>query len=332
MDDILSEDELNSLLDSIEDESPAGKRPKRIVDYDFARPDKLNPEQIRSLQRMHENVATDVEGALSRLLRVPVEVSLISVGQLTFDVFRNSLANPTVVQVLAMPPAREAGVLTCDIKLSFSLIDRLLGGAGGTIDVIRPLTTVEESLLDNVTEILLARLSNGWKRIQEFDFKIIERESDPQFLQVIPAAEMVLVATFGISAPNNVVEAGEMCICIPFISLEGAIGKLSAGSAFADISRPQTEAERLHVDRVISQTTLPLVAELGRTTLSIGDILALKNGDVLVLAQPVNRPLAADVGGRRKLFGHAGRIGRKLGFAVDEVKPGASGEGEKYHG
>ena len=46
--DILSEDELGALLDQIEEEGSSGVREQQIHDYDFTRPDKLNPEQIRA--------------------------------------------------------------------------------------------------------------------------------------------------------------------------------------------------------------------------------------------------------------------------------------------
>ena len=57
-----------------------------------------------------------------------VEVDLVSLGQLSFyEVFRNSLYSPIVIQVLEMNPGAEKAVLTADIKLSLSLIDRMLG-------------------------------------------------------------------------------------------------------------------------------------------------------------------------------------------------------------
>ena len=59
LDDILSEDEIGALLDSLDDDSSDYAQPQRIIDYDFARPDKLNPDQIRSLQRMYDTVAQD---------------------------------------------------------------------------------------------------------------------------------------------------------------------------------------------------------------------------------------------------------------------------------
>lgn len=319
-DEILSEDELSALLDAVEGDPSSAVEPQRISDYDFARPDKLNPDQIRSLQRMHESIAQDMENCMTRLLGVSIEVSLVSLGQLSFDVFHSALSSPTVLQVLAMSGSPERCILTMDAKLAFSLIDRMLGGKGRSLDKLRGITMVEESLLDNVTDRFLEFLANAWGRLQKFNFSVVERESDPQFASVIPAGEMVLVSTFSIQGPTEM-EAGELCVAIPFINLEGAIGKLSSQTRFADIRHQQTADERKHLDRVVSGTQVPLKVELGTATLTVGEILALKPGDVVVLDQVRDQPLQGWLGGLLKLQGRMGRIGRKLGYLVEELMP-----------
>lgn len=319
-DDILSEDELSALLDEIGEDGSGGARERVIIDYDFARPDKLNSDQIRSLQRIHEAIAQEASNALSRQLRMNLEVTLVSIGQLSFDVFRNSLGNPTVIRILDVPNKQHDAVLTVDSKLSLSLIDRMLGGPGTALDDIRPLTGVEEELLDNLTEPFIGHLSEGWQRMSEFQFSVLEREYDPSFLQVIPAGEMVLVATFSVQAPGEI-ESGEICVCIPFLDLEDAITKLAAQGRFADIRRAQTGSERAHLDRVVQDTAVQMRVDLGTSTLTIGEILQLRVGDVVVLDQDADEQVRGHIYGRPKLRGRPGRIGRKTGVIIDEVEP-----------
>ena len=75
-------------------------------------------------------------------------------------------------------------------------------GQGVAPDVARPLTGVEEGLLDNVTDCLQECIVGGWKRFGDFTFEVVERVN-LTFVQVIPAQEMVLVATFGVQAPGS---------------------------------------------------------------------------------------------------------------------------------
>lgn len=320
-DEILSSEELDALLTSVEEEG-AGKRAreKRIVEYDFVRPNKLSGEQLRSLQRMHEAIAQNITMILSTYLRINIEVNILSLGELTFDVFRNSLPNPTLINVLSLSPIQERGIATMDMKLAFSLIDRMLGGPGKPLDRIRTLTTIEQSVLDNVIKRFLNQLAQGWKELMVFDPVVESREMDPQFVQVIPSSEMVLVATFSITAPGEI-EPGELCFCIPFISLEGMVSQLGNQFRFAAMKRTQSVGQRKHLDRVVKQTTLEVTCELGTTALTIGEVIDLKVGDVLMLDQGHDAQLVGLVAGRQRLMGRPGIIGRKAGYLVERVIP-----------
>ena len=329
--DILSADELEALLASVEEEGGGSRfREKQISEYDFVRPNKLSGDQVRALQHMHETIAQNLTMILSTYLRINLEVSLISLGQLTFDVFRNSLSNPTVINVLSMTPLEEKALVTMDMKLSFSLIDRMLGGEGKSIERIRPLTTIEQSLIDNVSSRFLEKLASGWEQLLEFHPVVESREMDPQFIQVIPSSEMVMVATFSVQAPDEL-ETGEICFCIPFISLDSILGGLGDSFQFASAHRVQTERQRGHLERVVNHTTVPLSVELGRTNLSIDEILSLNAGDILVLDQRRDQPLKALVNGRDKLRCDPGRVGKKATIMINEVLPDEAGELEGGH-
>lgn len=328
-DEILTADELEALLTTVE-EVGAGKhkREKRVVEYDFVRPNKLSGEQLRSLQRMHEGIAQSITMVLSTYLRLNLEVNIISLGELTFEVFRNSLPNPTVINVLSMAPMHERGLATMDIKLAFSLIDRMLGGPGKPLDKTRALTTIEQSLLDNVVSRFLEQLATGWRELVAFTPVVEAREMDPQFVQVIPSSEMVLVATFSLTAPGEI-EPGELCFCIPFISLEGMMSQLGNQFRFAAMRRTQTPSQRKHLDHVVKHSTLPVCTVLGTTTLTVGEVMDMQPGDVLVLDQRTEAKLTGSIAGTERLIGHAGRIGKHAAFQVDKVLPVGKGPQDK---
>ena len=318
-DDILSADELEALLSAVEEENTGHRTLQKVItEYDFIRPNKLSGDQVRSLQRLHETIAQNLTMALSTYLRVSLEVTLISLGQLTFDVFRNSLTNPTVINILSMEPVQERALLTMDMKLAFSLIDRMLGGPGKSLDQVRALTPLEQSLLDNVISRFLGKLKDGWESLIDVDPVVEAREMDPQFVQVIPSSEMVLVTTFTLQAPGDL-ESGEICLCIPFISLDSALGKLGYNFQFATSQRKQTDVQRKQIDRVVNETAVPLIAELGTASLSIGDVINLQIGDTIVLDQEHDQPMSVKLRGQHKLTGRPGNIGRRYGLVVEDV-------------
>jgi flagellar motor switch protein FliM len=318
-DEILSPEELESLLSSVEETSSGRrKREKRVLEYDFVRPNKLSGEQLRSLQRLHESIAQNMTMALSTYLRINLEVNIVSLGELTFEVFRNSLPNPTVINVLSLEPLPERAIATMDMKLAFSLLDRMLGGQGKPLDKLRPLTTIEQSLLDNVIRRFLEQLAEGWSELAKFSAVVEAREMDPQFVQVIPSSEMVLVSTFSLAAPGEL-EPGEMCFCVPFISLDGVLPRLGNQFRFASMQRQQTPQQRSYLGRVVNDSSLTLQTVLGTTTLSVDEVMRLEVGDVLVLDQRSDDQLRGFVEGRLRVVGRPGRIGKKNGFLVEKV-------------
>ncbi|MBN8526381.1 MAG: flagellar motor switch protein FliM [Planctomycetes bacterium] len=320
-DEILSAEELESLLSTVE-ETGAGKRKreKRISEYDFVRPNKLSGEQLRALQRMHEAIAQTLTMALSTYLRINLEVNIVSLGELTFEVFRNSLPNPTVINVLSLAPLPERALATMDMKLAFSLIDRMMGGPGKPLDKMRPLTTIEQSLLENVIRRFLDRVAEGWAELAEFKPIVEAREMDPQFVQVIPSSEMVLVSTFSIAAPGEL-EPGELCFCIPFISIDTVMQRLGNRFRFAAMKRDPSEGQRRHLDRVVKHTTLPVRAELGTASVPVSQVMAMKPGDVIVLDQRLGERAHGLVGGKLRFLCSHGRLGKAVAVRVERVLP-----------
>lgn len=320
-DEILSAEELESLLSTVEETGAGKRRREKIVhEYDFVRPNKLSGEQLRALQRLHEAIAQNLTMALSTYLRINLEVNIVSLGELTFEVFRNSLPNPTVINVLSLAPLPERAVATMDMKLAFSLIDRMMGGPGKPLDKVRALTTIEQSLLDNVIRRFLDRTAEGWAELAEFKAIVESREMDPQFVQVIPSSEMVLVSTFSISAPGEL-EPGEICLCIPFISLDSVMQRLGNRFRFASMKREPTAGQRRHIDRMVKHSTLQICAELGTASVTLDDLMRMKPGDVLVLDQHVGESASGRIAGKLRFLCSPGKSGKNLAVRVERVLP-----------
>ena len=85
--------------------------------------------------------------------------------------------------------------------------------------------------------------------------------------------------------------------------------------------------QRKQIDRVVNETAIPLIAELGTASLSIGDVLGLNIGDTIVLDQEHDQPMSVKLRGQHKLTARPGNIGRRYGLVVEDVvKPGEYGQ------
>jgi flagellar motor switch protein FliM len=85
--------------------------------------------------------------------------------------------------------------------------------------------------------------------------------------------------------------------------------------------RDQSQEQAGYLKQVVTNSPLPLTALLGRTTVTIDEIMALKTGDVLVLDERTNVQLKAFVRDQLRLLGRPGRIGKHAAFLVEQVVP-----------
>ncbi len=312
----LSPEEMKALMD----DGAAPKRTGQVVDYDFAHPTRLTREQSRALKRANEGAAAAMASDLLAMLRAPVPLALSGISEVGFAGLRSSLPSPTVIHVVAVPPLAERGLLVIEAKLAFGLIDRLLGGPGKPPAQLRGLTPLERGLLEGVVRKLLERLASAWKEIVAFTPAVESLAMEPAEVDAIPSGETLVCATFAAPAEGDFA-GGEMQFCLPYVAIEPALARLGKPVRFAAAKVQPTPDQRKAIDLVLGKATLEVRIELGTATLTIGEILAMAPGDVIVLDQGLKDLMPGTIGGKQRLMGKPGRIGRKLGVVVERVMP-----------
>ena len=138
MADILSQEEIDALLEVVDDggaepetfEKPATIHQRQITLYDFKRPNRVSKEQLRAFRGIHDKMARSLSSQISAIMRSIVEIQLHSVDQMTYGEFLMSLPSPTSFNVFSMKPLDGTGVLEINPSIAFPMIDRLLGGKG----------------------------------------------------------------------------------------------------------------------------------------------------------------------------------------------------------
>ncbi len=144
MADILSQEEIDALLEVVDDEGDAEVlekedilQQKQITLYDFKRPNRVSKEQLRAFRGIHDKMARNLSSQISAIMRSIVEIQLHSVDQMTYGEFLMSLPSPTSFNVFSMKPLDGSGVLEINPSIAFPMIDRLLGGKGDPYEASR---------------------------------------------------------------------------------------------------------------------------------------------------------------------------------------------------
>jgi flagellar motor switch protein FliM len=108
-----------------------------------------------------------------------------------------------------------------------------------------------------------------------------------------------------------------MNFCIPYLTIEPIISKLSAQYMYSSVRRGTT-TENLNIlrDR-LAGIEITLAAEVGSINLTMRDVLALRIGDVIRLQNVrVSDPMVLKIGDRKKFLCRPGVVGNKVAVQV----------------
>jgi flagellar motor switch protein FliM len=333
MTEVLSQDEIDQLLTAINaggaeaDEYKPVADTRKIKIYDFKRPDKFSKEQIRTVQIMHETFARLTTTALSANLRSMVHVHVASVDQLTYEEFIRSIPTPTTLAIINMDPLKGNAILEIDPAITFSIIDRLFGGKGDGSKVQQhELTDIEQSVMEGIIVRILGNMREAWAQVIDLRPRLGQIDTNPQFAQIVPPTEMVVLVTLETKVSD--VE-GMMNFCIPYLTIEPIIGKLSAQFWYSNV-RQGANTENLNIlkDKLVS-VDVNVIAEIGTVQVPVRDVLSLQAGDVVCLYNvKADDPLTITIGGKGKFLCRPGVVGKKM--AVQITKKMANIDGDDF--
>lgn len=320
MTEVLSQDEIDQLMsalsagDTEETEVQQTTEQKKIKIYDFKRPDKFSKEQIRTVQSMYEAFSRLTTTGLSAYLRSLVQVHVASVDQLTYEEFIRSIPNPTTLAVVNMDPLKGSAILEVDPAVTFTIIDRLFGGPGEQTKLQRDLSDIESQVMEGIIVRILGNMREAWNQVIDLRPRLGQIETNPQFAQIVPPTEMVILITLETKLGN--VE-GMMNFCIPFRTLEPIISKLSAQYWYSSVRRGATNENLTTLKERMSTIRVPVVAVIGKMDLSVQEVLNLSVGDLIRLPDSrATDPLVLTVGMKDKFLCRPGIVGKKVSVQI----------------
>jgi flagellar motor switch protein FliM len=296
--------------------APAKPREK-ITPYDFKRPERVGKEQMRALQTLHEGFGRNFGAALSALLRSIVEVKLTSVDQLTYSEFVFSLENPTCFNLLKAEPLEGNLILDINPSILYPIIDRLLGGGreSGAL-ARRPLTEIELRLVSRITGLFLDELHHAWENVLDLRLSVVQVESNPQLVQIVPPNEVVVLISFELTLGDL---RGMVNLCIPYNSIERIGGKLSANNWSAYGRRQATPESIRQITSTVSTSLVEVQVRLAQTRINAGELIGLRVGDIITTEKDKNSPLILSVEGIPKFRARPGAFKGHKAVLVESV-------------
>jgi len=287
MSQVLSQDEIDSLLQGVDEGEVETETDQPLDDDEFQAYDLTSQERIirgrmPTLEIINQRFARVFRTSLSTLLHKVIDVTPLVSDMMKFGEFLKTVPVPASIHLFKMEPLRGMALVIVESKLVFSLIDMFFGGGGRDSVKVegRDFTAIEERIVRKVVEAALACMEDAWNPIEDIRFSFVRSEMNPQFVTIVPPSDVVILSTFTLEMDEF---SGSITICIPYSLVEPLRNKLYTGF----------QSERLEVDvawlrRLVSRllaTDVALSSTLGDTEITGRQLLELKVGDIVPLRQ-----------------------------------------------
>ncbi len=320
----LSQAEIDALLSAAFSGQTQLAKPKeeapKYRKYDFKSPRKFTKDRLKMLSGIFDSYSRSLNTRINGLLHATCEVEVNSVEEQRYYEFSNALTDGAVVALayLQMDGKREDTpiIIYATPTIMVSMMDRMIGGSG---DVEEDLpadyayTVLDLSLYESLMRDFVSLLGGSWETYINLDFEFGRVEPNPTLVQLIGLEETVVLVGMDIKFPNS---DGRLNICLPGMMLT---------NIFTEITREnpiQRTAQEDHSDEIydhLRDTSLEIIAELGRTTLELRDIYNLNVGDVINLNQKKDTPVGLRIGGTRWFSGPMGLYDKHMAVKIKDV-------------
>lgn len=287
-DDLLSQEEIDALLKGVsgeEDTSPSEPADKqRIRPYNPATQHRVIRERLHALDIINERFARYFRMSLFNLIRRSADITVDSVRYQSYSDFARNVPVPTNINLLAMKPLRGTALVVFPPNLVFMVVDNLFGGDGRflTKSEGREFTHTEQRIIRRLLGLALEAYQSAWKSVYPLEIDYLRSEMQAKFANITSSPnEIVINSTFHLEVGNL---ASDFNIVMPYLMIEPLRSLLNG-----PLNDSHPEEERQWGQRMASelkQSQIELIADFAGIDLCIGQVMALKVGDVLPIELP----------------------------------------------
>ncbi|XOQ49328.1 MAG: flagellar motor switch protein FliM [Eubacteriales bacterium] len=299
MAEVLSQKQIDELLGSLQsghvdfkeiEEQTTGPK---IKEYDFMSPKKFTREQLKLLDNVFDSVSRMFSLQLAGMLRSACQMEILQVEEEEFREFNNALGDSILVAIIGMNSEEnriddKPVLVEMSRQISFSIMDRLLGGNGMGYDIERDYTDIELSLLEYVFKQLLPLMDNAWGNYMEIHHSLDMIETNSRLMQLVQPDEAVAIIAIEVTIENL---KGNINVCLPASSLEEVFRVFN--SKYVKMPKkedPSVEQQRKSgIMHALKGSPLTISAMLGKTEISLKDLLNLQAGDIIPLNTRVDQ-------------------------------------------
>lgn len=256
----------------------------RVRPYDPATQHRVIQERLHTLDIINGRFARYLRMSLFNLIRRNVDITFKNIGYQSFSDFSLHLPMPSNINLLAMKPLRGTALVVFPPSVVFMVVDNLFGGDGRFVTKSegREFTSTEQRIIRRLMGLTVDAYRDAWKSVYPLEIEYLRSEMQAKFANITGSPnEIVVNATFHLEVGNL---SSDFNIVIPYLMIEPMRQLLSGPLTDAN---PEEERQwnRRMADE-ITQSQVELIADFVEVESRLGQVMALKVGDVLPIDLP----------------------------------------------
>ncbi len=279
--DFLSQDEVDALLKGVAGETDEPEKAEEtggIRKYDVGRQERIVRGRMPTLELINERFARYLRMGLFNYMHRTTEISLGPIRVQKYSEFIRNLVVPTNLNLVQFRPLRGTGMIVFDPNLVFLVVDNMFGGDGRFHTRVegRDFTPTEQRIIQGLLNVVFTEFEKAWKPVYELKLEYVRSEMNSQFANIATPSEIVVAVTYSLEFSGS---TAEMHLCLPYSMVE----------PIRDLLYSSMQSDHLVSDkrwigtltRQLQSAEVELVAHLGATQITLGQILKMRSGDVI---------------------------------------------------
>ena len=254
--------------------------------FQLARPDR---EQFRipNFDIILDAFCTQYATSLTNQLQRTFSVTRVSLETYEFQQFMADKSRPGAIAILDIPPLKQGALIIYDPKLSFSMLEIMLGASSDidTLELDRQLTTIELNILKTPMDDACVDIDKAFAQLLETNTKLVKLENNPRLVSIVEPEGEVIVGTLLVKTGQY---TGEIHMVFPFGTLEPLRELLK--ELLSHSSQNKSSWHEI-IEEQLQDIPVTVIAQSGTIELRVEDILGLQVGDVLGLDYDPNSPV-----------------------------------------
>jgi flagellar motor switch protein FliM len=285
--DFLSQDEVDALLKGVTGETDepesADSGEGGVRGYNLGTQERIVRGRMPTLELINERFARYLRIGLFNYMHRTTEISVGPIRVQKYSEFIRNLVVPTNLNLVAAKPLRGTSLFVFDPNLVFLVVDNMFGGDGRFHTRVegRDFTPTEQRIIQGLLNVVFSEYSRSWKPVYDINFEYIRSEMNSQFANIATPSEIVISTSFTLEFGGT---AADMHICFPYSMVEPIRDLLYSSMQSDQLSSDHRWIIMLR--KQLKDAEVEISARLASTTVTLGQILKMKTGDIIPLHIP----------------------------------------------